>query len=1256
MGLWYPKDSGFELTAFSDADHAGCLDTRKSTSGGIQFLGDKLVSWMSKKQNCTAMSSAEAEYVALSASCAQVMWMRTQLQDYGFNYNKIPLYCDSQSAIAISCKAVQYSHTKHIHTRPFREDKCLIRRENQCFIVLLSGALFQPHRRRDILSFMEHLKMEMEISCSNKIKFITACSFSNDSFKDIMKAQVYVIKASATLNIQAFKIKKKEGKAGLRSRSKHTCMDDVAITSVALPKSMDGIAYDTGGEGFKFGKSCSSKDILNNLVGPPLFSFHFGRNENSNPFSKKSQLNSYKPWNLGKINGFGPSLFYKNSASNSWADKTKVMNADCSINIDSFAQKINKGMEDRELQMNHVPQFVSMQDDGTKRIMFSLEDIKAGSVACSLQLYGYFVGTFMDYMVVNANLSRMWRKYGIIGKPMLMDKLTRERCLNKSGKLDFARVLMEVSSKEELHHTLTIAYPAMGDKPARVGRLVVKYQWKPPLCTHCKTFGHSTSVCKSRPRFEEEMAFVSQDGKKVDNGKSYSNKDDNEGFVIVRRKKRLVNVKGNASQDSPQNVNHGFKSKVNSSSIKNVKQDNKPSQSHNGSFNKGVRNSDSRFISNLEKMGNKYVPVDHLNFKPKVLVRGSNSKNALDGVHMEDVSVSNSFQALDDQELKEKDEASVAAIEEEYSNVTESQLMQEVIDVMKSGVYPSPEIKMSWSLSQVSFFYNNCHKYGLEPSFEDDDIASKEACMADEMRPENIIVKGQGMSNDIDKVIEQVKKHKLSRICSKVFGNWQLVSNSDACAIGTGIIVGWDPNSVRVMVLNHLSQLMNVLIETVNGHHLFFCTFVYAQGTIVGRRTLWKDLVIHSRVVKDSHWVLLRDFNCILDPYERSIGSSAIIHGMADFRECLAKIEVSDLVMLGLKYTWNKSLGNPNGLLKKLDKVMSNIGFIKIFSNANAQFLPFVVSDDTPSNKPDFLPIIKSIWDMKIPGYYMFSIISKLKLLKKRLRKLWNSQGKLADKVKFLNSELERIQTAMVNDSHNADLRFEEVVYLNAYKETVKDEEIILKQRAKVTWLSEDLDGNGFSGDQVGAQFVKYFQGIFGESSHVSPIIDPASLFSTSLSLEEANFMVRHVFKLEIKYAFFGMEDDKAPGPDGFSAKFFKAAWPIIGDELKKGSAKVKWEDVCQLKVHGGLGIKSLHTWNVSLMAKHIWNIVSKKDSLWVKWVNSYRVGNGVDISAWFDNWLQIGLVIFWKIWNRSGMFNGETEDSRQSDEMARYW
>nr|GEY84531.1 retrovirus-related Pol polyprotein from transposon TNT 1-94 [Tanacetum cinerariifolium] len=108
-GLWYTKDS--------DADYARCKDTFKSTFGGAQFLGEKLVSWSSKKQDCTALSTAEAKYVSLSACCAQVIWMRTQLTDYGFQFNKIPIYCDSKPAIDISCNPVQHSRTKHIAVR-----------------------------------------------------------------------------------------------------------------------------------------------------------------------------------------------------------------------------------------------------------------------------------------------------------------------------------------------------------------------------------------------------------------------------------------------------------------------------------------------------------------------------------------------------------------------------------------------------------------------------------------------------------------------------------------------------------------------------------------------------------------------------------------------------------------------------------------------------------------------------------------------------------------------------------------------------------------------------------------------------------------------------------------------------------------------------------------------------------------------------------------------------------------------------------
>nr|GFC77403.1 retrotransposon protein, putative, unclassified [Tanacetum cinerariifolium] len=86
--LWYPKDSCFALTAFVDADYAGCQDTRRSTSGSAQFFGSRLVRWSSKKQ-----------------------------KNYGFKFNTIPMYCDNQSAIVLSCNNVQHSRSKHIDIR-----------------------------------------------------------------------------------------------------------------------------------------------------------------------------------------------------------------------------------------------------------------------------------------------------------------------------------------------------------------------------------------------------------------------------------------------------------------------------------------------------------------------------------------------------------------------------------------------------------------------------------------------------------------------------------------------------------------------------------------------------------------------------------------------------------------------------------------------------------------------------------------------------------------------------------------------------------------------------------------------------------------------------------------------------------------------------------------------------------------------------------------------------------------------------------
>ena len=117
FGLWYPKGSTFDLVGYSDSDYAGCKVDRKSTSGTCQFLGRSLVSWNSKKQTSVALSTAEAEYVAAGQCCAQLLWMRQTLRDFGYNLSKVPLLCDNESAIRMAENPVEHSRTKHIDIR-----------------------------------------------------------------------------------------------------------------------------------------------------------------------------------------------------------------------------------------------------------------------------------------------------------------------------------------------------------------------------------------------------------------------------------------------------------------------------------------------------------------------------------------------------------------------------------------------------------------------------------------------------------------------------------------------------------------------------------------------------------------------------------------------------------------------------------------------------------------------------------------------------------------------------------------------------------------------------------------------------------------------------------------------------------------------------------------------------------------------------------------------------------------------------------
>jgi hypothetical protein len=103
FGLWYPKGKDLSRIAYIDADWAGCIDDRRSTNGATFYLGECLVSWLSKKQSSVSLYTVEVEYIAATTCCTQVIWMTKTLTDIHVEYDEpIPIYCDNTSAISIS--------------------------------------------------------------------------------------------------------------------------------------------------------------------------------------------------------------------------------------------------------------------------------------------------------------------------------------------------------------------------------------------------------------------------------------------------------------------------------------------------------------------------------------------------------------------------------------------------------------------------------------------------------------------------------------------------------------------------------------------------------------------------------------------------------------------------------------------------------------------------------------------------------------------------------------------------------------------------------------------------------------------------------------------------------------------------------------------------------------------------------------------------------------------------------------------------
>ncbi|GJW84185.1 hypothetical protein Tco_0157330 [Tanacetum coccineum] len=365
--------------------------------------------------------------------------------------------------------------------------------------------------------------------------------------------------------------------------------------------------------------------------------------------------------------------------------------------------------------------------------------------------------------------------------------------------------------------------------------------------------------------------------------------------------------------------------------------------------------------------------------------------------------------------------------------------------------------------------------------------------------------------------------------------HWSWTSNASMCSKGSRIIFGVESNDVDSLGVKS------------------------------------KKIKSSIRSLVQGPWCILGDFNAALMLDDKLMGSSRIDISMREFKECVDEIDIMDLQSSGLKYTWNQKPKGVDGILKKIDRIMANLEFFDVFPGGHAIFQPYRISDHSPA-----VLLVAAGWSRDVSGFHMYKVVMKLRNMKKAFRKLMYDHGNLHENVKRLRIELDTVQRDLDRDPFNAVLREEEAVYVQAFNEAVLLEERFLRQKAKVNWLRDgDLnsayfhksvkshisrsridviaDSNGviYENDQVPNVFVSHYEVFLGQAGEVIPVCSN-DLFQTRLNQLDANDMIRDISDGEIKDALFSMGNDKSPGPDGYTAAFFKESWTIIAADFKQ--------------------------------------------------------------------------------------------------------
>ncbi|GJW40181.1 hypothetical protein Tco_0066026 [Tanacetum coccineum] len=808
-----------------------------------------------------------------------------------------------------------------------------------------------------------------------------------------------------------------------------------------------------------------------------------------------------------------------------------------------------------------------------------------------------------------------------IGSPIMLDTYTSNMCVRSWGKKEYARALIEISAERELMESIVIAIPLGKGKGHTLATIDIDYEWKPPLCSTCKIFDHTNEKCPKLPRMNKARPNLHY--RRVEKGETSSTNSEQAAKEVGEVSMRVDTIESNhvMPKESDMPLKNAF-------DALNDKNDDTYlyEQLHNDIINASDNEDVDEELIMKDSRGNKIVNVSR-----------DISKTSLPDQNGSPVDATKYPMPTEIEDLKEvKKDLSLSpgkpligfsgSTKDSGENLVSwsskktrctgavyrgSEYVFLSVGLMPSplecghtrtgGIYPGTlhldRVEVLGTSHEVSVSTEGVEEWKrivTVKGVKEDATPYKLRQITGVMHNLSLIWRGQALpkirllmcniaswnirglnfspkQREVKQVIfenqlsvcaileSHVSDSNLEKLCSRVFRHWEWTSNSLSCTKGSRIIVGWNRNDVDLS-------------------------------------SLWNNLGMHYYYVRQRPWCLLGDFNAALFLDDMTAGSSNIDIAMREFKACVNEIEVSDIQQAGLKFTWNQKPKGVDGLLKKLDRVLSNIEFNDMFQGAHAIFQPYRLSDHAPAvlklplkvkAKPKpfkftnllvknsmFKETVSRSWNLSVSGFYMYQVVHKLKCLKKPFRILLYETGHIFDNVKKLRHDLDTVQRALDLDPFNLALREEEATYVQAFNEAILLEEKILKQKAKIDWLREGdtnsayfhkavksrvsrsridvvTNSNGVvcENDQVPDAFVSHYEAFLGQPGIVANL-NMSNLFPTRLDTVAAMDMTRMVSDMEIKNAMFSMGNEKSPGPDGFTAAFFKEAWDIVGNDV----------------------------------------------------------------------------------------------------------